>query len=831
MPRYILNFKGTEPRPIEPGPRRVIVNGYHKPDMERQVVRIGPRLNELEAAFNNHVLELHQDVQGLDPEFVLVFEVVGGVNNFINAAKRIGLEWMGEADLEGVPDEDFYSLDSNNERTTAKVAEKIYLALTNRTAMLELLRLWKCYERGEKFQRGFTAIRDVFGCLRNIRRWNVEDRFLETGIKEILAVELENNPNVIRFEIELWYHNSLLKQEEAENYIRHLIDQMNGRVLVSKVYKDICYHGLIAECPAAEISSMLANHEHDLLQADCIQWIRATGQVVSVAQNQEVENTGQEQEQSIPTGEPIIALLDGLPMQNHQLLAERLEVNDADSLEDGYLVSKRLHGTAMSSLIIHGDMARPLPCLDSKLYVRPILKYNGIDSEALPDNMLFVDVLHRAILEIVNDERLRNSIRIVNLSIGNTNRPFLYSLSPEARMLDYLAEKYNLLFLVSSGNYNNNLYMDGLKGPDYDVLTNEQKQHKVYEYIWTHQLDMRIISPSESINSICVGALHNDFSTINTGYVHNPIQDGFPASYSRYGGGYARSVKPDIVNDGGRLVYNYISLSNQDVTLRVCHGSGQKVASPGKGTNGVVPLMGTSNSTALTSRLAAELLKLLQQTPELNIPRDYESIALKAMLVHCSSWGVLSELVNYVPQIPRKKKDEVLRWIGYGKPNLEMASFATDQRVTLLGYAKLRQNQEILFDFPLPKCLIAQAVKKRLTITLAWFSPTSSNSTAYKMAKLYFDADTKQVVQERINSDNNAAKRGTVQHEIFEGTQASTYIDGSTLTIKVGCKKEKKLEDSVRFVLMASLEVAPETHLPIYQEVETRLRLGTRLQI
>lgn len=33
---------------------------------------------------------MQQDMQGVDPEFVLVFEVVGSVSNFVKAAKKCG---------------------------------------------------------------------------------------------------------------------------------------------------------------------------------------------------------------------------------------------------------------------------------------------------------------------------------------------------------------------------------------------------------------------------------------------------------------------------------------------------------------------------------------------------------------------------------------------------------------------------------------------------------------------------------------------------------------------------------------------------------------------
>ena len=41
---------------------------------------------------------------------------------------------------------------------------------------------------------------------------------------------------------------------------------------------------------------------------------------------------------------------------------------------------------------------------------------------------------------------------LVNLSLGDPRRPFSGPMSPWAKLLDYLAERYGILFLVSAGN-------------------------------------------------------------------------------------------------------------------------------------------------------------------------------------------------------------------------------------------------------------------------------------------------------------------------------------------------------------------------------------------
>ena len=583
---------------------------------------------------------------------------------------------------------------------------------------------------------------------------------------------------------------------------------------------------------------MIDNHDHELLNAEQIMWIRAAGQVFTMTAVETDEKIRYDDE-ALPQNPPCIALLDGLPLSNHKLLQNRLIINDVENYEDTYQVKQRFHGTTMASLIIHGDLNHKLPALDSKLYVRPIMHPVNTSQEGIPDNELFVDVLHKAIREIGEDPDLKKTIRIINISIGNPNRPFIYALSPEAKMLDWLSEKYNLLILVSSGNKSQDFFLDKTEG-EFNKLSEKTKNKILYDYLWNDQQCMKIISPSESINAITVGALHFDYSNPSSpSNLIDPITSGYPALYSCFGGGYANAIKPDCVNIGGRNFYSLFGVNSMPARLRINNnnqqqGPGLKTASCLGGLTSTTYSCGTSDATALSSRICAELLTVLRNTPNINIPTAFEAIAIKTMFIHCCSWENLGANLSkdYVPNIPRQQKREVLKWIGYGYPNPERSLFCTDQRVTLIGYGQLSQNQQTEVLFPLPKCLISKAVKKRLTITLSWMSPIAPNNQTYKLAKLHFEAPNKDlVVKDSIDADDNSCKRGTVQHKIFEGKQASTFQDGSNLKIIIQCKKEETLRKDIKYVIMASLEVSPETNLPIYQEVEAKLQAQIPLNL
>ena len=96
----------------------------------------------------------------------------------------------------------------------------------------------------------------------------------------------------------------------------------------------------------------------------------------------------------------------------------------------------------------------------------------------------------------------------------------------------------------------------------YAKLSNEEKLKEIYKNIWEDQSSMRILSPAESINGICVGASHFDYSNPKKYFsLHDPIFSGYPSHYSCFGGGYKGSIKPDLIMSGGKQLFNVMDVS------------------------------------------------------------------------------------------------------------------------------------------------------------------------------------------------------------------------------------------------------------------------------
>jgi len=74
----------------------------HVPGHGKQVVRLNEQLISLQQDFNHYKANVSGSVAGLEPETVLVIEIAGSINDFRQAVEAIGLEWLGEWDIDDI---------------------------------------------------------------------------------------------------------------------------------------------------------------------------------------------------------------------------------------------------------------------------------------------------------------------------------------------------------------------------------------------------------------------------------------------------------------------------------------------------------------------------------------------------------------------------------------------------------------------------------------------------------------------------------------------------------------------------------------------------------
>lgn len=632
----------------------------HVPGHGKQVERLDVQLTTLQQDFERYKASISSSVAGFEPETVLVIEIAGSVNEFRQAVEAIGLEWMGEWDVDDIPpDEDFFERNTKGERTNKAVKGRMFLSLGNEAGMRELLSLWEQWRNNQRLPSGRSKWRDVFNQTVQIRRWGIEEALRETGMLDRWQDLLNpiNPAQAIRFQIELFYRRSESRRRQSERNVAALLEAAGGQALGNFIdMPEIAFHAVKAELPAERIQQLLNDLVSERRETDIqlfkfhgVMYFRPTGQSLAVTEDGEgVDTEIAEGAVDLP---PVAAILDGVPNVQHQALKGRLLLDDPDNLSAQYQPGERKHGTAMASLVVHGDMAggqaNPLPRL---VYVLPIMQpdpHSMSRSEHIPDEVFFEDRIARAVRRMFEGEGAvpaqAPSVCVINLSIGDPSRPFIHTPSPWARLLDWLSWKYRVLFCVSAGNYSEGIDI-ALSGTDYLALPDTKKVEHVLKCIQGQLSGRRILSPAESINAITVGATHADSGG---NYYQGQRTDLLPSASlfspaSRLGHGFRRSVKPEILFPGGRQLYRTPVLDSQTFYQRDggLAAPGQQVAwdsNQAAALSQAVHTRGTSNATALATRSAAriyEVLDALRGEREDSIPQRLISVLIKALLVH-----------------------------------------------------------------------------------------------------------------------------------------------------------------------------------------------------
>src|SRR5262249_21953944 len=167
---------------------------------------------------------------------------------------------------------------------------------------------------------------------------------------------------------------------------------------------------------------------------------------------------------------------------------------------------------------------------------------------------------------------------IVNASLGDRNKPFTGYMSGWARVLDYLAFRYGLLFVVSAGNQFGDLETLTMTSIEFEALPAPKKAEIAPTASGRSMASRRLLAPAESMNALTVGSLHGDA---------HPVPPRLPASTfdvwantglcnvsSALGPGYGGATKPDVLAFGGR---HHVRLAPA--------GNGHRLSPLGKGAN------------------------------------------------------------------------------------------------------------------------------------------------------------------------------------------------------------------------------------------------------
>lgn len=824
-----------------------------KPGFGRQVSRVQPKLQRLENAMAERRAILQSSSMGIEPEYALVFETAGSPDSFITAIRNLagslaGLEWLFDIGLDNVPsDDDFYEKNKQGERKSGDLSGKLYCVMTDQRALDELLSLWNRYITDDnfKFPRGLTGMKHVFDHLIDVRPWGVKERLEETGVLEAWREDLQD-PNIdsVIFEIEFFFRKKENKRREAVSIVTQQVQNLGGEIVGSDCcITEIFYHALLAKLPRNQIERILNNDEVNLVKVDNIMFFRPSGQIAYVYSNEKASFTQSIEVPDQIINEPIIALFDGLPQANHPHLNNLLMIDDPDDWAQYYQVNEREHGTAMASLIAYGDLNLNNRPIGRKIYVRPVMKpYRGVDRshEYIPADILLVDTIHRYVRRLFEDQEgaIAKSVRIINFSIGDFYRPFINTMSPLARLFDWLSYKYDILFIISAGNHNLSGFDTGIPLDSLRELSIDEREQQIIKKMDENSRHTRILSPAESMNNITIGAAFHDESEFTVlGRQIVPYERILPSPVSALGRGYNNSIKPDFIYFGGKK--RMVDLPNKPSFLRWVESPnnppGCLAAAPFDLAGGVANVTyshGTSNAAALISHEAMKCFDTLDSVfysiDGSHVPYDYTALLIKAMLVHGASWNNIEiETIKNALQLSGRAEDELHKWIGYGLPNTDRVHECTNRRITLIGYGSLEHGKAHIYQLPLPFNFSRRGIFRKVTITLAYFTPTIQSNQQYRLAQLWFSLEDEaaKLTPERREADWQAVRRGTLQHEVFVGESAYGWNEEGSYDIRVNCREAAgPFPGEVSYSLLVTFETAEGIADDIYSDIVSAIR-------
>lgn len=828
---------------------------------DRQAQRLGEVFSKAEHSLASYASDVSvaADPRAVVPDRCLVFELLGDVPEFNLAAQALGLDWLANEATTGDAEEGEFEEDVESDAPERQPVQRLYLTMPTEQALRRLLTQWKRYTSGATASTEQKGLWKLFDYLHNLRVWSVEDR-LDPTLTDYVTKMLADAPDEdVIVELDLWYRDDDDRRDESLDTLNEMLDEVGGELLDQVDIPEIRYQGVFIQIPG-EVAEQLVQGNGRIARFHDVMTIRPQSAYESQIEGDAV---GVATELDAPQldGDCIAALLDGYPIDQHELLAGRLQITEVDVSGAQAPALTRQHGTAMASLIVHGDLNAPdtMP-LNRPLAVLPVLVSPGSTrKEVTPKGKLPIGVIYRALKTITSANRRINPglrrVIVINHSICDVYAPFVRRASPWATMLDYFSHAHNLLFVVSAGNiftpFPVSVYANIAA---YQADHEDEREAAVMAAIEMSKSTRTILSPAESINSLTIGAAHADHADPD----HTAPPDPYPNFAmsnlaSALGLGVNRSVKPDFLENGGRFAAGLTNVhgGTLEVHARASAHYGQQVATPSPTgqLNRRMLTSGTSNAAALTTRAAHFIADALDELYENDEEKWHalktRAVVLKTLLAHGTSWGAIGNTLDdaYPPRDRSKwspRRNTITQFLGYGQLDISRVVSGNSNRITLLAQDLIHAEQRHEYIVPVPASMLNNREVRTVTITLSWTCPMTHTTADHRAVVLQLVGTKKNTSsfwdgvarsKDQVQPNAATADRGTLIHTVQEGKKKMLDEQGRLVICVQAISKQGFERHDVPYALAITLELGQQTRSQLYTEVEQRVRGRTRTRV
>jgi hypothetical protein len=363
---------------------------------------------------------------------------------------------------------------------------------------------------------------------------------------------------------------------------------------------------------------------------------------------------------------PHVCVLDTGINRGHPLLASAIAAADLHSNNPAWGPEDTDgHGTQMAGLALYGDLTEPLASntpliVEHRLESVKLLPHDQAN-QGEPYGELTIEAVARPQVTAPDRQRVF-SMAVTAKDSRDNGRPSAWSSALDSLACDVLGEGLNpRLIVVSGGNIN-----DLNAWRDYPTSNVEDGIH----------------DPGQSWNALTIGAYTQKINiTEQDAQAYQPIAPADSLSpFSTTSRNWHNSpwpYKPDVVFEGGNAAQDAISPATMhSLSLLTTHHLPTE------------RLLTTSNATSAASALCARMsAQIMAQYPNL-WPET-----VRALILHSAEWTAQME-ADFLDS--RKRKEDyakLIRYVGFGVPNLDNALWSLSNSLTLIVQNSLQPFQ------------------------------------------------------------------------------------------------------------------------------------------
>lgn len=524
-----------------------------------------------------------------------------------------------------------------------------------------------------------------------------------------------------------------------------------------------------------------------------------------------------------PEGAPSITVVDTGLTAAHPLLApavgETIGVPPMIRADD-----TNGHGTGVAGIAVYGDVRAHAEARRFRpdIWVHSAKVVN--DAGRFDERLLVASQIRHAIEHF----HAIHGCRVFNLSLGD--RRLVYGggkVGSWAAALDELARELDVVIVVSAGN------LEYVPPPGEDV-----ESHLIRFPGYLIEDASRIVEPANAAIALTVGSIVHAAGVPSEEYYGVSMQPvgsaDEPSPFTRCGPGVGGSMKPDLCDYGGNLMFDgvarRVSTTWPQTSLLTLNSHYLD--------NLFTTAAGTSYSTPRVAFKAAHALRLFP---------DASANLIRALL---ASSAIIPAAA--IERLRPLGPDACLRVCGLGVPDLVRAATSDDNRVIQYADATIALDRFLVYEVPIPDEFLATHGRRHIQVTLAFDPPVRHTRIDYLGTRMSFrlvrGASLDEVIEfyrrrmeiegpvpEMLDRNNckltpgpNSREAGTLQRAAMVMQNKPSRDYGDTYYLVVRCERRWADEADSPQRFAAVVDLSHQAQIPLYARLQERVRLRVR---